>query len=103
MPIRRGWDFFVSWGTKKFGIMLYDTLRYTRRMNDSSAAHTNGMLQWQWLTVGDVARTLRLTEERVRQLIRERKIKATKIGGWLVQPDDLKAFIRSRTNVPEES
>ena len=65
-----------------------------------STGHTNGAPHWQWLTVEDVARTIGLTEERVRQLIRQRKIKATKIGGWLVQPDDLKAFIRSRTNVP---
>lgn len=61
----------------------------------------NGMPRWQWLTVGEVARSIGLTEERVRQLIRQRKIRATKIGGWLVQPEDLKAFIQSRTNVPE--
>ncbi len=63
---------------------------------------TNGLPYWQWMTVGEVARTIGLTEERVRQLIRERKIKATKIGGWLVQTEDLKAFIQSRTNVPGE-
>ena len=63
--------------------------------------HTNGVPSWQWLTVGEVARSIGLTEERVRQLIRERKIKATKIGGWLVKPEDLSAFIASRTNVPE--
>jgi excisionase family DNA binding protein len=63
---------------------------------------TNGAAHWQWLTVGEVSRTIGLTEERVRQLIRARKIRATKIGGWLVQPDDLKAFIRSRTNIPGE-
>ena len=60
---------------------------------------TDGLPEWQWLTVGEVARAIGLTEERVRQLIRERKIKATKIGGWLVQPSDLQAFIQSRTNV----
>lgn len=54
---------------------------------------------WQWLTVGEVARALGLTEERVRQLIRQRQIKATKIGGWLVQPADLKAFVASRSNM----
>ena len=64
--------------------------------------HTNGLPYWQWLTVGEVARSIGLTEERVRQLIRARKIKATKIGGWLVQPEDLSAFIQSRTNVPGE-
>ncbi len=66
-------------------------------------AVTNGGPGWQWLTVGEVARAIGLTEERVRQLIRERKIKATKIGGWLVKPMDLEAFIQSRTNIPESS
>ena len=69
-------------------------------MNESLPHHTNGVLHW--LTVGEVARTIGLTEERVRQLIRTRKIRATKIGGWLVQPGDLQAFIQSRTNVPTE-
>jgi len=55
----------------------------------------------QWLTVEEVSRAIGLTEERVRQLIRQRKIKATKIGGWLVRPEDLGAFIQSRTNIPE--
>ena len=64
------------------------------------ADDTNGGLHRPWLTVGEVARAIGLTEERVRQLIRERQIKATKIGGWLVQPEDLDAFIRSRTNIP---
>lgn len=72
-------------------------------MSELNGAHTNGLPHWQWLTVGEVARAIGLTEERVRQLIRDRKIKATKIGGWLVQPDDLEAFIRSRTNVTEGS
>ena len=57
--------------------------------------------QWQWMTVGEVARVLGLTEERIRQLIRERQIRATKIGGWLVRLDDLNAFVQSRTNIPE--
>jgi len=61
----------------------------------------DGLPKWQWLTVGEVARSIGLTEERVRQLIRARKIKATKIGGWLVRPEDLHAFITSRTNMPE--
>ncbi|MBI4003638.1 MAG: helix-turn-helix domain-containing protein [Candidatus Omnitrophica bacterium] len=60
---------------------------------------TNGLPSWQWLTVGEVARSIGLTEERVRQLIRARQIKATKIGGWLVKPEDLAAFIQSRTNL----
>lgn len=63
----------------------------------------DGLPQWQWLTVGEVARSIGLTEERIRQLIRARKIKATKIGGWLVRPEDLHAFIASRTNMPEDA
>ncbi len=63
----------------------------------------DGLPDWQWLTVGEVARSLGLTEERVRQLIRARKIKASKIGGWLVRPADLHAFIQSRTNIPGEA
>ena len=59
----------------------------------------HGRPEWQWLSVGEVARSIGLTEERVRQLIRERKIRATKIGGWLVKPSDLQVFIQSRTNV----
>ena len=65
-------------------------------------SHTNGVAHWQWMSVAEVARTIGLTEERVRQLIRQRKIKATKIGGWLVQPNDLQVFIQSRTNIPGE-
>ncbi len=68
--------------------------------NNSNTLH-GGLPEWQWLTVSEVARAIGLTEERVRQLIRDRKIRATKIGGWLVKPSDLKAFIQSRTNVPE--
>ena len=51
-----------------------------------------------WLRVEEVAHQLGLSEERIRQLIRLGEIKATKIGGWLIRPEDLEAFIRSRTN-----
>ncbi len=70
--------------------------RMTTRIDTASS-----LPHWQWLTVGEVARALRLTEERVRQLIRQRQIKATKIGGWLVQPADLSAFVASRSNMAE--
>ncbi len=56
---------------------------------------------WQWLTVDDVAQRIGLTQERVRQLIRQKKMRATKIGGWLIRPQDLDGFIRSRTNVED--
>jgi len=79
-----------------------DAQPHNNGMNDDAAdrAEHNGLPEWQWLSVGQVARALGLTEERVRQLIRERKIRATKIGGWMVRPTDLEAFIASRTNIP---
>jgi|GEM_PF-1806437 len=52
-----------------------------------------------WLTVEEAALHLGLSEERIRQLIRTKQIKATKIGGWLIRPQDLDEFIRSRTNL----
>jgi excisionase family DNA binding protein len=52
-----------------------------------------------YLTVRQVAKVLGLTEYRIRQLIREKQIRATKIGKWLIKPDDLKIFIKSRSNV----
>ena len=51
-----------------------------------------------YLTVRQVAKQLGLTEYRVRQLIREKQIKATKIKQWRILPYDLEKFIRTRTN-----
>ena len=56
------------------------------------------MLLKGYLTVEQVARQLGLSEYRVRELIREKQIRATKIGQWRVRPEDLKKFIQSRTN-----
>ena len=56
------------------------------------------MLLKGYLTVEQVAKQLGLSEYRVRELIREKQIRATKIGQWRVKPEDLKEFIRSRTN-----
>lgn len=56
------------------------------------------MLLKGYLTVEEVAKQLGLSEYRVRELIRERQIRAVKIGQWLIKPDDLKEFIKSRTN-----
>jgi len=51
-----------------------------------------------YLTVRQVAKQLDLTEYRIRELIREKQIRATKIGQWRVKPTDLQEFIRARTN-----
>lgn len=57
------------------------------------------MLLKGYLTVEQVAKQLGLTEYRVRELIRGKQIRATKIGKWLVKPEDLKRFIKSRSNI----
>lgn len=56
------------------------------------------MLLKGYLTVDQVAKQLGLSEYRVRELIREKQIRAVKIGQWRVKPEDLKEFIKSRTN-----
>lgn len=57
------------------------------------------MLLKGYLTVEQVAKQLGLSEYRVRELIREKQIRATKIGQWRVKPDDLKEFVISRSNI----
>lgn len=57
------------------------------------------MLLKGYLTVEQVAKQLGLTEYRIRQLIREKQIRATKIGQWRVKPEDLEKFIKSRSNI----
>jgi len=52
-----------------------------------------------YLTVRDAAKQLELTEYRVRELIREKQISATKIKQWRILPRDLESFIKSRSNV----
>jgi len=51
-----------------------------------------------YFTVKQVAEQLGLTEYRIRELIRAKQIRATKIGQWRISPSDLKDFIRIRTN-----
>lgn len=56
------------------------------------------MLLKGYLTVEKAAKQLGLSEYRVRELIREKQIRATKIGQWRIKPEDLGKFIKSRTN-----
>ena len=56
------------------------------------------MMHKGYLTVEQVAGELSLTEYRVRELIREKQIRATKIGKWWIRPEDLEEFIKARTN-----
>lgn len=52
----------------------------------------------RYLTVEQVAKRIGLTEERVRELINLKQIKATKIGRWYIHPKDLEEFVKARTN-----
>ena len=52
----------------------------------------------KYLTVREASKRLGLTEERVRELILLKEIKATKIGKWLIHPADLKTFVERRSN-----
>ena len=56
------------------------------------------MILKDYLTVEQVAKQLGLTEYRIRELIREKQIRATKIGQWRIKPKDLEEFINARTN-----
>ena len=56
------------------------------------------MLLKGYLTVEEVAKQLGLSEYRVRELIRERQIRAVKIGQWKIKPEDLEEFVKARTN-----
>ena len=53
----------------------------------------------KYLTVREAAKRVDLTEERVRELIVLKQIKAVKVGKWRIHPDDLERFITSRSNV----
>ncbi len=50
------------------------------------------------LTVREAAKCLDLTEERVRELIGLKQIRATKIRRWRIALNDLEEFVRSRRN-----
>jgi len=52
----------------------------------------------KYLTVRQVAKKIDITEEWVRDLIKAKEIKATKIGKWRIKQEDLEDFIESRTN-----
>lgn len=51
-----------------------------------------------YLTVRETAKRLDLTEERVRELIVLKQIKATKVGKWRIKPEDLEEFVKRRSN-----
>ena len=50
------------------------------------------------LTVHETAKRLGLSEYSIRQFIREKQIRATKIKRWRISPEDLEEFLRSRRN-----
>ncbi len=53
----------------------------------------------KYLTVREVATKLDITEEAVRDLIKNKELKAVKIGQWRIKPEEVERFIRSRSNI----
>ena len=52
----------------------------------------------RFLTVHEAAKQVGLSEYRIRELIKEKEIRATKIKRWRIAPEDLEEFVRSRRN-----
>jgi excisionase family DNA binding protein len=52
----------------------------------------------KFFTVAEAAQILRVTEKSVRDFILSGELRASKIGQWKIQEDDLGAFIRARSN-----
>lgn len=51
------------------------------------------------MTVGEVARYLRVSERTLFRYIKSKKLKASRIGQWRVSEKDLKIFLRKMSNV----
>ncbi|NLX50341.1 MAG: helix-turn-helix domain-containing protein [Methanospirillum sp.] len=55
------------------------------------------------LTVAQVAATLQIREKLVRNHIKEKRLKAVKIGKyWRIKPEDLHAFIERNSSIPSD-
>lgn len=52
-----------------------------------------------FLTVRNVAERLDISEESVRDLIKNKELKAVKVGQWRIKPDEVEKFIRDRSNL----
>ena len=53
----------------------------------------------KYFTVKEVAKRLDVTEDWIRDLIQSKQLKAVKVGKWRVDPEELKKFIQSRSNL----
>jgi len=53
----------------------------------------------KYFTVKEVAKRLDVTEDWIRDLIQAKQLKAVKVGKWRVDPEELKRFIESRSNI----
>jgi excisionase family DNA binding protein len=52
---------------------------------------------YTWLKVADVARELDVTEECVRNWIRQGELPASNFGHYRIRPEDFRAFIEGRS------
>lgn len=52
----------------------------------------------KYLTVRDVSKKLDISEEAVRDLIKDKELKAVKIGQWRIKQEEVGNFIKKRSN-----
>jgi excisionase family DNA binding protein len=53
----------------------------------------------KYLTVRQAAEKLDITEESVRELIKNKQLRAVKVGKWRIKRQDLEHFIKSKSNM----
>ena len=55
------------------------------------------------LKISDILERLPVTEETVRNWIRQKKLRATRIGrDYFIDPDDFEEFLAKGSNMPDE-
>ncbi|MFC1663420.1 helix-turn-helix domain-containing protein [Patescibacteria group bacterium] len=53
----------------------------------------------KFLTVKEVANRLKVSERTIFRYVKKGELKASKIGHWRINEDDLTKFIKSKTNI----
>jgi excisionase family DNA binding protein len=51
-----------------------------------------------YMTVSEVAKTLRVSQRSVMRYIKAKRLRAAKIGQWRIKPSDLNRFVMKNSN-----
>lgn len=98
---------YVSW-CAPVNLMKERDLGKDRRVREFVSLSPDGRIWGEiitepLLTVAQVAATLQIREKLVRNHIKEKRLKAVKIGKyWRIKPEDLHAFIESNSSIRSE-